>query len=160
MRADLDTEGLARLCVSHAGVATGADEARRAGGDSVAPLIEGEHGNLEAFAFPPDQIFARDLDLLHLEEAGIAGKNSPLLLERAARKSFERALDDEGAEAGRVALLLLIEIRPREHQKRVGDVGQRDPHLLAGQEIPIAPLDGHTSGCRARRCPADGSVSP
>ena len=53
---------------------------------------------------------------------------------------LKRALDDERAQAGRILLPLLVRIAPRNHEKRVGHVGQRDPHLLAVQHIAIAAL--------------------
>ena len=59
----------------------------------------------------------------------------------AARESLEAALDDEGADPGGVALLLLVQVRPGKDEEVVGDVGQRDPHLLAGDEIAIPLLD-------------------
>ena len=126
---------------SCAGVAAGANQAGGAGGDGVAPLIEREHRNLESFARPPDEVLLGHLDVVHLEEAGVAGEDAPLLLQRPAREALERALDDEGAEAGGVALLLLLEIGPGEDEEVVGDVGERDPHLLAGQDVAIAALD-------------------
>ena len=43
---------------------------------------------------------------------------------------------------GRILLLLLLEIGPAEHEEVVGDVGERDPHLLAGEDVAIALLDG------------------
>ena len=54
---------------------------------------------------------------------------------------LKRALDDEGAQAGRIALLLLLEIGPGEDEEVVGDVGERDPALLAGEHVAIALLD-------------------
>ena len=63
--------------------------------------------------------------------------------ERAAREAGEPALDDEGAHARGVALLLLGLIRPGEHQHVIGDVGQRDPHLLAGEDVAVALLHRH-----------------
>ena len=99
--ADLDAEGLALLRVLRAGVAAGADQAGGAGGHRVAPLIEREHRDLEALARLADEVLRRHLDVVHLEEAGVAGEDAPLLLERAAREALEGALDDEGADAGR-----------------------------------------------------------
>ena len=57
------------------------------------------------------------------------------------------ALDDEGADPGRIALLLLLEIGPGEDEEVVGDVGERDPHLLAGEDVAIALL--HRDGLDA-----------
>jgi hypothetical protein len=53
------------------------------------------------------------------------------LLHRPARKAFERTLDDERAEARRIAPLLLLGIGPGDNEEVVRDVGERDPRLLA-----------------------------
>src|SRR5688572_8786210 len=100
MLPDLDAEGLALLRVLHAGIATRLDEARRARSDGVAPLVEREHRNFEAFALAPHQVLGRHLHVFHLEEAGVPRQNAPLLLQRAAREPLERPLDDEGADPG------------------------------------------------------------
>ena len=120
-----------------------ADQPGRTGGDGVAALIQGEHRDLEAFAGLAEQVALGHFHLVHLEVARVAGEDAPLLLQRAAGKALEPALDDEGGNARDVALLLLLEIGPREDEKVVGDVGQRDPHLLARQHVPVAGLDRH-----------------
>ena len=140
---DLDAERLALERVLGARVAAGADQPGRAGGHRVAALVEREHRDLEALALPADEVLGRHLDVVHLEEAGVAGEDAPLLRERAAREALERALDDERAEPAGIALLLLLRVRPGEHEEVVGDVRQRDPHLLAGEDVAIALLDGH-----------------
>jgi hypothetical protein len=73
--------------------------------------------------------------------AGVAREDAPFLLQRPAREALESALDDEGADARGILLLLLLEVAPAEHQEVIGDVGQRDPHLLAGQMVPVPLLD-------------------
>ena len=88
--ADLDAERLALLRVPDARVAAGADQPGRAGGHGVAPLVEREHRDLEAFARPAEHVLLRHLDVVHLEEAGVAGEDAPLLLQRAAREALER----------------------------------------------------------------------
>src|SRR5689334_12516919 len=105
MLADLDAEGLALFRVLRARVAAGADEAGRAGRHGEASLVEREHRDLESFARPAEQVLLRHFHLVHLEEAGIAREDAPLLLERAAREALERAFDDEGADAGGILLL-------------------------------------------------------
>src|SRR5262249_54955238 len=138
---DLDAEGPSLLRVLDARVAAGADEAGRAGRHRETPLIEREHRDLEPLAFLAEQVLRRHLDVVHLEVAGIARENAPLLLERAAREPLEGALDDEGADARRVLQLLLLRIRPAEDEEVVGDVGERDPHLLAREMVAITFLD-------------------
>jgi hypothetical protein len=98
MLADLDAERLALLGVFHARVAARTNQTRGARGDGKAPLVQREHRDLETLARSTDQVLFRHLDLVHLEEAGIAGEDAPLLLHRAAREPFERPLDDEGAQ--------------------------------------------------------------
>ncbi len=142
MRADLDAERLALFRVLHARVAARANEAGGASRDGVAALVERKHRDLEPLALAADEILRRHLDVLHLEEPGVAGEDAPLLRQRSARESLERALDDERAHPGRVALLLLLQIAPRKHEEVVGNVGQGDPHLLASEQIAIAFLDG------------------
>src|SRR6185503_8504594 len=95
---DLDAEGLALLGVLRAGVTAGADEAGRTGGDGVAPLVEREHRDLEALARLAEHVLGRHFHVVHLEVAGVAREDAPLLLERPARETLERALDDEGAD--------------------------------------------------------------
>ena len=56
---------------------------------------------------------------------------------------LKRALHEERRQARRVALLLLLEIAPRHDEEVVGDIGQRNPHLLAGQHVAVALLHGH-----------------
>src|SRR5262249_5160296 len=60
---------------------------------------------------------------------------------RAAREAFRAALNDERAQAVRIAALFLVEIGPCEHEEVVGDVCERDPHLLASDHIAVARLD-------------------
>src|SRR5262249_45996738 len=106
-----------------------------------ASLIEREHRDLESLADAAEHVLFRHFDFVHLEEAGVAREDAPLLLHRAARESLERPLDDERRETGGIALLLLLEIGPRDDEEVVGDVGERDPALLAGQNVAIALLD-------------------
>jgi len=49
-------------------------------------------------------------------------------------------LEDEGAEAGGIALLLLGRVSPGDDQEIVGNVGQRDPGLLAVEDVAVALL--------------------
>ena len=140
--ADLDAERLSLARVFRAGIAARADEAGRAGRDRQPSLIERKHRNLESFARLADEVVLGHLDAIHVEEARVAGEDAPLLRQRPARKSLEAALDDERAQARRIFLPLLVEIGPGNHQKRVGHVGQRDPHLLAVQHVAIAALLG------------------
>ncbi len=65
---------------------------------------------------------------------------------------LERALDDERAHPRGVALLLLFQVAPGEHQEVIRNVGQRNPHLLAGQHVAVAFLDRH--GLNAARVAA------
>ena len=61
---------------------------------------------------------------------------------------------------GGIALLLLLEVGPGEDEEVVGDVGERNPALLAVQDVAVA------AACTARvwmpraSLPADGSVRP
>src|SRR5262249_33186792 len=55
--------------------------------------------------------------------------------------TFEGSFHDERAEPVRIAHLLLFEIGPGKDQEMIGDVGQRDPGLLAVQDVPIAFLN-------------------
>src|SRR5688500_5445953 len=142
MRTNLDPERLALFRVLHARVAARANEARRSGRDGVAALVEGKHRDLETLTLAADEILRRHLDVLHLAEPGLPGEDAPSLRQRSARESLVRALDDERAHPGGVALLLLLEIAPREHEEAVRHVGQGDPHLLAREEIALAFLDG------------------
>ena len=71
-------------------VAAGADQAGRAGRHRVAALVEREHRDLEAFARPGRAVLLGHLDVVHLEEAGVAREDAPLLLHRAAGESLER----------------------------------------------------------------------
>src|SRR5215208_6774088 len=121
MRANLDAERLSLFRVLHARVATRPNEAGGAGRYGIAALVEGKHRNLESLAFAADEILRRHLDVLHLEESGIAGEDAPLLRQRAARESLESAFHDEGAHPRRITLLFLLEIAPREHEEVVSD---------------------------------------
>ena len=87
MLADLDAEGLALLRVLDAGVAAGADQAGRAGGHRVAPLVEREHRDLEPFAELAEHVLLGHFDVVHLEPAGVAGEDAPLLLHRRRSKT-------------------------------------------------------------------------
>src|SRR5689334_18863251 len=99
-REPLGETSLARVAaafVLHRGIAAGLDQAGGAGGDREAALIEREHGDLEPLAFAAEQVFGGHFDVIHLEEAGVAGEDAPLVLQRAAGKALEAALDQEGA---------------------------------------------------------------
>src|SRR5262245_24091675 len=122
MLSDFDAEGLALPRVLHARVAASADESRRSSGHREATLIQRKHRNLESFTGAPEQVAFRHLHIVHLEPAGIAGEDAPLLLHRSARKPLERPLDDECAQAGGIALALLLYARPGDHDEGVGDV--------------------------------------
>src|SRR6267143_945792 len=110
--ADLHAERLPLLRVLDARVTARAYQPGRTGRHGVAPLIEREHRDLETFAGLAEHVRVGHLDVGHLEPAGVAREDAPLLLHRPARESLERALDDERAEAGRVALFFLLEIGP------------------------------------------------
>src|SRR3954469_9367637 len=155
--ADLDAERLPLLRVLHAGIAAGADQAGGARGHRIAALVEREHRDLEAFAFASEQVLRRHLDIVHLEEAGIAGEDAPLLLHRTAGEAFERPLDDERAETARVALFLFLGVGPPDHEEVIGDIGKRDPALLAVQDIAIALL--HRGGLNGARVAAGARCS-
>src|SRR6185436_14355921 len=139
---DLDAERLALLGVAHARVAARPNQARGACRHRVATLIEREHRDLEPFAGTPDHILFGNFNPVHDEIPGVPGEDAPLLFQRAAREAFERALDDERAHPGGVALLLLLQVGPGDHEEVVGDIRQRDPRLLAVQDVPVALLDG------------------
>src|SRR5262245_1354499 len=140
--ADFGAKGFPLLRVAHARVAACADEARCASRNGIPSLIQREHRDLEALTLATDQVFLRHVDFVHLKQTGVAGQNSPLFFQGAARESLERAFDDERADAVRVALLLLLQIAPREDEEVVRNVGERNPHLLAGDDKSIALLDG------------------
>src|SRR4029079_4399159 len=93
--------------IAGARVAARANEPRRAGGNRVPALIEREHGDLEPFARTSDHVLLRYFDFFHLEQAGIAGEDSPFFLQCAARKALEAAFDDERAQARWIPLALL-----------------------------------------------------
>src|SRR4029453_16729193 len=57
-------------------------------------------------------------------------------------ESLECALHDEGADAGWVAIFPLLQIGPRENQEIVGQIRERDPRLLASQDVAIPLLNG------------------
>src|SRR4029079_19359729 len=97
--------------------------------------------DLEALTLTADEILLRHFDFVHLEEAGIARQNSPLFLQRAARKTCEGAFDDEGADAVRIALLFLLEIAPGQHKGVVSDIGEQNQDLPARENIAIPLLD-------------------
>ena len=141
--ADLDAESAALPRVSHAGVAAGAHQAAGAGGHGQASLVQGEHRDLEALPFTPHQVLDGHFNLVHLEEPRVAGQDAPLLGQRAAGEALEGSLDDEGADARRIALPLLVEVRPCEDQEVIRHVGERDPHLLARDHVAIAAADSH-----------------
>ena len=141
MLPDLDAERLALFGVGDARVAARANEPGRSGRHGEASLIEREHGDLEALVRPSDDVLFRHLHIVHLEEAGVTREDAPLLFHRPARKALEAALDDERRQAGRVALLFLLEIGPRDDEEVVRHVGQRDPALLAREHVPVALLD-------------------
>src|SRR4029078_8742835 len=128
--------------VADARVAARVAETGGARSNGEAALIQRKHRDLEAFAFTTQQILLRHLDAVHREVAGIACEDAPLFLDRTARKTLERSLHDERADAGGIPLLLLLQIRPREHQEVVRDIRQRDPALLAAHEVPVTLLDG------------------
>src|SRR5262249_29219769 len=141
MLRDLDAERLPLLRVRGARVAARANQPGRAGRDREAALIEGEHRNLESFTRPADDVRLGHLEVGHLEPARVAGEDAPLLLHRAAREPVHGAFDDERGETRGIALALLLLIGPRDGEKVVGDVGERDPALFAVQDVPIAFLD-------------------
>src|SRR5207237_8918412 len=78
----------------------------------------------------------------HVAEAGVAVKSALLFLQRATRRALEAALDDEGADAVRIARLLFLGIAPGEDQEVVRHIRERNPHLLAREHVPIALFDG------------------
>src|SRR6267143_1156537 len=92
---DLHAERLPLLRVLDARVTARAYQPGRTGRHGVAPLIEREHRDLETFAGLAEHVRVGHLDVGHLEPAGVAREDAPLLLHRPARESLERALDDE-----------------------------------------------------------------
>src|SRR4030095_15273229 len=98
-------------------------------------------GDLETFPRTSEEILFGYLHLVQREVSGVAGENAPFLLHGTARATLEGALDDERADAGRIAIALLRQIRPGEHKEVVGDVGERDPAFLAAQHVATAFLD-------------------
>src|SRR4051812_5869432 len=114
MLSDFDAEGVTLFRVLHARIAAGANETGRTRRNGEASLVEREHRDLEALTRFAHQVFLGDFNVVHLEPAGVAGEDAPLLLHRPRRKTFEAALNHEGAETGGVARFLLLEIGPRD----------------------------------------------
>src|SRR5947209_1193750 len=110
MLRDFDAERLALLRVFHAGVTAGADQTGGSRGNGIAPLIEREHRDLESLARLAEKILFRHFQVIHLEVAGVSREDAPFFLQRAARETLEAALHDEGADAGRILHLLLLQI--------------------------------------------------
>src|SRR5436190_14870530 len=136
--ADRNPERLALPGVLDGGVQAGPDEPRGPRGHRVAAVLEGEHGDPEALALPAQEVLRRHLDVREVEAAGVAGQDPPLLLHGVGAEALEAALDDEGAEAAVVALLLLFLVGPGDDQEVVGHVGQADPVLLPVQDVAVA----------------------
>src|SRR5262245_55001267 len=153
---DCLSEGLALHRIDGARIAARPNQSGGAGGHGKPPLIEGEHRNLEAFADAAEHVLFWHLHVVHLEEAGVAREDAPLLLECSAREPLERALDQEAGDARWITLLLLLGVAPGKDHVVIGYVSERDPHLLAVEKPSIALLD--RGGLNAAHIAAGGRL--
>src|SRR5205085_5085215 len=99
------------------------DYASRSRGHGVAPLLQGEHRDLEALALLADHVLGGHADLLQGEVAGVARAYAHLAVNRPRREPLHPALDDEAGHACVVALPSLLLVRPAEEEEVVGHVG-------------------------------------
>src|SRR5262245_48180121 len=123
-------EGLTLESIFLAGIQASSNQARGSGSHRVAPLFQSEHGNFESFSLLTQEICQRNPHVIHREEAGIAGPDSPLLFQCSAGNSRRATLHDKRAEPAMVSILFSLQVGPAEDKKVVGNIGQGNPDLL------------------------------
>ena len=79
----------------------------------------------------------RDADVVEGELAGVAGAHAELALDRAGRQTRHAPLEHEGGEP----VVLQAAVERGEDQEVVGEVGERDPHLGAVEDVGVAVPD-------------------
>ena len=121
--------------VGHRRVDAPVADADAAGGDGVAAEIEGAHRDLEAVADLAEHRIVGNLDRVEGQRRGVGGAEPELAVDLLGREAVGVGRDEEAGEAamrlGRVGL--------GEDQRDVGDVAERDPHLLTAD--PPAAVD-------------------
>ena len=135
---DLLPERLPLVGVAHGGVDARLGEPDRAGGDREAPLVDGAHRDEEPLALLADPMLLRHDDVVEIDEAGVAGPDAELAVQRARGQPRHPALQQER----RHALVLLGAVDAGEDQEVVGEIGQPDPELLAVEAVGRAVAAG------------------
>ena len=93
--ADLLAERLALVGVPDRRVEARLGEADGARGNRVPPLVDGAHRDQEALALLADPVLDRDADVLEVDEAGVAGADPQLAVERPGGQPGHAPLHDE-----------------------------------------------------------------
>jgi len=119
-------------------VDAGADNAHRSGCDAEASVVQAAHRNLKAFPLLTQPVTGRHAHVLHVDPAGIAGPDAHFAFKRAGGEALPAALQDERGDAARA----LVRLRFGENEEPVGHVRQRNPHLLAGEDVFLSLANG------------------
>ena len=100
------------------------------------------------FALLADPVLGGDANVVHVDEAGVAGVDPELAVERAGREALHAPLQHEGGDAP----VALRAVDRGEDEEVVGDVGEADPDLLAVEHVGVAVAAsgrGEVAGVRA-----------
>ena len=131
-------KGMAFFRIADGLFQTGFDDAHSSCRHSVTGVIQGAHGNLEAFPLFPQAVADRNPHVEHADPSGVAGPDSHLALNGASAQALPAAFQNKGADPSRS----FAGIRLGKDQEAVSDIGQCDPHLLAIEDVIVPVLSG------------------
>ena len=98
-----------------------------AGGDAVAAVVERAHRDLEAVADLAEQRVVADLDLVERDLGGVGGAQAELAVDLLGGEAVALGRDRKQARPR----CFLLGVGLGEDQRDLGEVAERDPHLLA-----------------------------
>ena len=134
-----------------------------AGGDAVAALVERRHRDLEPVADLAEHRRVGDLDVVERDLGRVRGAQPELAVDLLGAVAVARGRDQERGEA----LVLLLGVGLGEHQRDVGEVAHRDPHLVAADRSSPSPSSSRGCGgwrrpirCRARSARSSRAPRP
>src|SRR6266540_2833025 len=145
--ADLLAKRLPLAGVRHGCVQGGLAETDGPRRNGVAALVDRAHRDEEALALLAHAILQRHLAVVEVDDAGVAGSNAELAVQRRRGEAAEPPLDDEGRDGP----MTLRPVQRGEDEEVVGDVRQADPDLLAVEDVAVAAPSGRRLECAGVR---------
>ena len=154
---NLATEGLAFFGVLDAGLQRGADQPSCPGGHRVTAVVQRRHRDPEPLALLAQPVLGRHTHILTMHPAGGASAQAQFAVDVAAGDAGPVGLNDEGRKL--FVRIGALRIGAREPEDVMGQAGQRDPHLLAVDDVLRSVATGSGShGSHVTACACFGQA--